>query len=65
MASEYTSFYRRDLETMINQVAIEAIRKADGNGEGVETYSCPLQARLKGIFDVVDGFLAKMNDEEG
>ena len=63
MASDYTSFYKKDLEAIVNQAAIDAIRKAEG--EGVETYSCPLQARLKGIFDVVDGFLAKMNDEEG
>lgn len=65
MASEYTSFYRKDLETIINQVAVEAIRKADGNGEGVLKYDCPLQARLSGIFDMVDGLLARLNDEEG
>ena len=59
-SNDYVSFYRKDLNEMIDQVTLEEIKK------GTEELSatCPLQNYLAGIFAIVDALKEKLNEED-
>ena len=59
-SNDYVSFYRKDLNEMIDQITLEEIKK--GTEELSDT--CPLQNYLAGIFTIVDALKEKLNEEE-
>ena len=59
-SNDYVSFYRKDLNELIDQITLEQIKK--GTEELSDT--CPLQNYLAGIFTIVDALKARINEED-
>ena len=60
----YRTIYLSELKDVIKQVTIDAIRNAYSNADEERANDCPLKYQLKGIFDVADGLMNRLADDE-
>ena len=59
----YSTIYLGELQDVIKQVTIDAIRNAYSNADETQANDCPLKYQLKGIFDMADGLMTRLADD--